>query len=252
MVVVVGGGWGSESESCLGFWIGDKSACCWPDSHAGGPFGSMTQKKHLNPQADDLLQQIDELEGRLGSARDELETSTQLRALGLLAGAIAHEFNNILTPVLSYARVALDSPEDAELSRKALEKAAEGVERASRIASSVLSLAGRDGSTGAEPPFCSPTAALRGALACLGQPLEAEGIELRTKIDPEISLRMRLTDLEHVLLNLLLNACRAMGSGGGVVEVVCRGATVSDCSTWNTAAEPGELAVLEFRDTGPG
>ncbi len=224
----------------------------------------MAPTEDTKVQADSLLAQINDLESRLGAAREELESSTQLRALGVLAGAIAHEFNNILTPVLSYARVALDAPDDVELGRKALIKAADGVERASRIASSVLSLAGQDESARVDPPCCSLEAALRGALDCLGQPLEARGIELRTTLDPELSLQISLIDLEHVLLNLLLNSCRAIGSGGGddvgmgvghsggVIEVSCRVATAEDCSTWNIESAAGESVVVEFRDNGPG
>jgi two-component system NtrC family sensor kinase len=208
----------------------------------------MAQPQQLNPQADDLLRRIDELEQRLDHTRSELETSGQLRTLGLLAGAIAHEFNNILTPVLSYARVALDAPDDAELSRRALEKAADGVERASRLAKSVLNLAGR-GSGAGHPPRCHPASALRAALDCLDQPLAARGISLKTEIDSAVELMIHQTDLEHVLLNLLINAVRALGDGGGVIEVACRAATGVECSTWNT---PAAGALLEVRDSGPG
>lgn len=216
----------------------------------------MTTRAKLNPQADQLLHQIEELESRLSRARAELESAAQLRTLGLLAGAIAHEFNNILTPVLSYARVALDAPDDAELSRKALEKAADGVDRASRLAVSVLNLAGRGGTAGAQPPRCCPEKALQGALECLDRPLKAQGIDLRTAIETGTELAIHQTDLEHVLLNLLLNASRALGSsgqdGGGVIEISCRRASAAECSTWNTTNAGSPMAVLEIRDNGPG
>lgn len=208
----------------------------------------MAQPQQLNTHADELLRRIEELEQRLDHARAEVETSGQLKTLGLLAGAIAHEFNNILTPVLSYARVALDAPEDAELGRRALEKAADGVERASRLAKSVLNLAGR----GVEPghlPRCRPGDALRAALSCLDHPLADRAIQLRTSLDDAVELAIHQTDLEHVLLNLLLNAIRALGVGGGVVEISCREATPAECSTWNTHAP---AALLEVRDSGPG
>lgn len=210
----------------------------------------MTTSEPPNTRADTLLQRIDDLEERLAHARTELDTAAQLRTLGLLAGAIAHEFNNILTPVLSYARAALDAPGDSALARKALEKAADGVERASRIAGSVLNLAGRAADAADPITGCSVEDALQGALACMGQPLGARGIELRSTIEPGVVLPIHQTDLEHVLLNLLLNACRALQGGGGVIEVWCGQAGPGPRSTWNEEAP--HHAVLEFRDNGPG
>lgn len=208
----------------------------------------MDRTRQLNPQADELLRRIDELEDRLDHAREEMETAGQLRTLGLLAGAIAHEFNNILTPVLSYARVALDDPDDAALGRKALEKAADGVDRASRLARSVLNLAGR-GNEARQPACCRPASALQVALDGLGVSLGTEGIELRVDFSDSLEIAIYQTDLEHVLLNLLLNAVRAIGSGGGEIAISCREATATECSTWNT---PTPAAILEIRDSGPG
>lgn len=211
--------------------------------------GSRT--KPVNPQADQMLASIDSLEDQVKRTRDELESISQLETLGLLTGAIAHEFNNILTPVLSYARVALESPEDRDLCQRALERAAIGVERASRIASSVLRLAGRDRDAGSTET-CSPAAALQGALACLPQPLDAAGIELRVGIPDTVSLSIPQTDLEHVLLNLLLNSCRAIGKGGGVIEVTAADSEPGACSTWNTPGPPPPMVGLTIRDDGPG
>lgn len=210
----------------------------------------------LNPQAEQLLASIDSLESRVKRSQTELDSTSRLETLGLLTGALAHEFNNILTPVLSYARVALERPEDLELCHRALERAAIGVERASRIASSVLRLAGPDNDP-RSAESCCPAAALEGALACLPQPLDALGIELRTDIPDQTQLAVPQTDLEHVLLNLLLNSCRAIGKGdggGGVIEVAASNAAPSAdaCSTWNGAGPPPPMLALTIRDDGPG
>ncbi len=209
----------------------------------------MPQGQRTNPQADQLLARIDSLGDRVKRSRDDMDAASQLETLGLLTSAIAHEFNNILTPILSYARVALDTPDDMDLCHRALERAAMGVERASRIASSVLRLAGNSSNT--QPTEqCSPTLALQGALACLAEPLDARSIELRAKLPESLRLRIPQTDLEHVFLNLLLNSSRALGEGGGVIEISCR--NVAGGSTWNSASPEHNAVTLEFRDNGPG
>ncbi|HZW08964.1 MAG TPA: HAMP domain-containing sensor histidine kinase [Phycisphaerales bacterium] len=201
-------------------------------------------------RSDTLLHRIEELEAQLSRARAEFEASSRLSTLGLLTGAIAHEFSNILTPVLSYARAALERPDDRELASKALDRAAKGVEQAARVANSVLRLAGSGLDAADEPLSCDPAEALAGALECMGRRPQEEGVELRVVLHPGLRLRIRRTDLEHVLLNLLLNAVRALKPGGGVLELTCRPLVGSAGSTWNTVEEPG--AELTVRDTGPG
>lgn len=200
-------------------------------------------------RSDTLLRRIEELEAQLSRARQEFEASNRLSTLGILTGAIAHEFSNILTPVLSYARAALERPDDRELTARALERAAKGVEQASRVANAVLRLAGSGVDQDDEPALCDPAEAVQGALGCMGRRPEEDGVELRLVLPPGLRLRIRRTDLEHVLLNLLLNSVRALKPSGGVLEITCRELAPATGSTWNT---PGAWAELAVRDTGPG
>ena len=85
-----------------------------------------------------LVRQVDLLSARLADLQATLDHQERLATLGTIAGMIAHEFNNILTPVCSYAQMALDSPDDAALARKALERSLTGAERAAKIAGAIL------------------------------------------------------------------------------------------------------------------
>lgn len=205
----------------------------------------MTQGQRANIQAEKVLEQIEALDTRVKASAADLDAASQLQTLGLLTGAIAHEFNNILTPILSYTKVALDAPEDQALCRRALERAAQGAERASRIATSVLRLAGRGLG---EDERCSPAAALQAAVDCLPTPLDELGIDLHADLPRSLHAAMPQTDLEHIFLNLLLNAARALGSGGGAIRIELDSAAAGECSTWNTAG----WATITFRDDGPG
>src|SRR5689334_6849384 len=64
----------------------------------------------------------------------------RLASLGLVLSTVAHEINNLLTPVLSYAELALHSPDDPALKERALRQAMVGAERAADIASALLAL----------------------------------------------------------------------------------------------------------------
>ena len=206
-------------------------------------------KPPTNAPEHELVAHIEQLEREIATIRTQLDSATRLGSLGLPAGAIAHEFNNLLTPVLSYARVALDNLDDTMLTQRALQRAVTGVEKATRIAGSVLRLAGSEMTTEHTTPSCCIDDALESALASLPRSLDAESIELKTDFDPRIILSIRQTDLEHVLLNLILNAVRAMktarganSSSGGVLTLSCHMANPNR-STWNTPTHPTHPAT---------
>jgi signal transduction histidine kinase len=174
-----------------------------------------------------------------GSERERIE---RLATLGTLAGAIAHEVNNLLTPVMSYAQMALASPEDAELCAKALQKAVEGAERASAAASSILGFIRGD-----EVNAVHVGHALRDALGCLARDPSKDGITLEVRVPEDAWAAIAPVRLQQVLLNLLLNARKAIVPRPGLIEVT------AECSTWNTpTGTPCDGVEIVVRDTGCG
>lgn len=175
-------------------------------------------------QSASLLQGVDHLQDQIAALTTALEHRERLATLGTIAGLIAHEFNNILTPVMSYAQMAMARPDDRELSAKAHVKAVEGTERAAAIAAAILGFV-RDDSIGVPrgtPTVVSVREALDRALECLAREPEKDAIRLVVDLPDELAVRMRPVSLQHVLLNLILNARAAMLPGGGELTVRAR------------------------------
>jgi signal transduction histidine kinase len=133
---------------------------------------------------------------------------------------VAHEFNNILTPTVSYCQMALASPQDHPLALKALRKAEIAATRATEISAAILGFA----KPSLSPPGSSLdhqaaniSSAVNTALACLSRDLNKDNIGLRLDIDPVASVRIRPVALQQVFLNLILNARRAMIPRGGTL-----------------------------------
>src|SRR5262245_13803326 len=85
------------------------------------------------------------MQQQLDAVKQQLTESQRLATIGTIAAVIAHEFNNLLTPIVSYSQYALQSAEsekpDMELVKKALSKAFGSASKAGRICTSMLSLA---------------------------------------------------------------------------------------------------------------
>src|SRR5947209_14150988 len=78
--------------------------------------------------------------------RRQLLQAQKLSSVGALASSVAHEFNNILTTIINYARLALRTPGDEAARTQALEKILKGGQRAAVVINSMLGFA-RNNST---------------------------------------------------------------------------------------------------------
>lgn len=209
----------------------------------------------------EVLAEAEQLRDRLHQLERELEQQHRLALMGTVLSQIAHELNNILTPVLSYARFALNHPEDAALNRKALDRAARGAERAARIASALLEFASGwsdpIGQTDADRAVVADC--VRDALEWLDMPSSAGPLNLDVNVPPTLAVRMRPIALQQILLNLLINARRALGSAGGRLRITAsvvsgtRSTGNTDASRAHDAPAGGASRVrIIVEDSGPG
>jgi signal transduction histidine kinase len=188
---------------------------------------------------DAIMMQLSNAQMQLEAVKEQLTESQRLAAIGTIAAVIAHEFNNILTPMISYSQFALSSAEgptpDIALIRKALSKSFQASTKAGKICNSMLGLARGESSFG---PVEVQTL-VDEVLAVLARDPQKDGIALRVQIQPGLSVDGDQVQLEQVLLNLLINARHAMLGNGGALTIKA------------AAVDNGELRI-QVIDTGPG
>ena len=143
--------------------------------------------------------------------RQQLLQAQKLSSVGAIASSVAHEFNNILTTIINYARLGLRNPQDEASRTQALEKILKGSQRAATVIASMLGFA-RNGSNQRQD---TDLAALIDELLIL---TEKDLSKHRIHVDKKYHGRPRAfvvpSQIEQVLLNLIINARQAMPRGG--------------------------------------
>src|SRR5688572_19317541 len=101
-----------------------------PHSRQGRPAPSIAPatNERRDPGAHDAPEVISQADAQAHQLRLALEHAQRLSTLGVLAAGVCHEINNILTPVLAYAQLASNNPQDTNLQAKAISKAVHGVQ----------------------------------------------------------------------------------------------------------------------------
>ncbi|MDY7010680.1 MAG: HAMP domain-containing sensor histidine kinase [Planctomycetota bacterium] len=177
----------------------------------------------------------DQLEAQVRSLQEQLVCAQRLATMGTMSAMVAHEFNNILTPIYNYARLAAGG--DEKMRDKAIRHALEGSTRAAAICRALLDLTRTEAQT---PRKVSLAELLNETLAAMARDFSKDGIRLVTKVPSRLTVTTRPAELKQVLLNLLLNARAAVMDKG-------RGQSISI-----SADRSNGSVILRVADTGVG
>lgn len=159
------------------------------------------------------------LQTQMETLRAQVRQAQQLAGLGTAAATIAHEVNNLLTPVLSYAKIALDT-DDLALTRKALDVTIKNIQTLVHMSERVLGIAAARVHTN-ESVSIQSTA--QEASEALCRELSKDGIRFNIVADERSIAQVDPLQLRQVFFNLFLNARQAMkGSRSGKLTVEAR------------------------------
>ncbi len=153
---------------------------------------------------------IAELEQQVAALQAQLQNAQKLTALGELVGTTTHEFNNVLTTIINYAKLGIRH-KDAPTRDKALDKIHEAGQRAAKITNSILGFA-RNRSEGLEPTDLRKV--LDDSLLLLEREMNKYRIRVETEFGAVPQAMANGNQIQQVLLNLLINARQAMPNGG--------------------------------------
>jgi two-component system NtrC family sensor kinase len=202
-----------------------------------------TTKRELDALMHGLERQVEERTAALRNAQEQLVRTEKLTSLGKLSASIAHEINNPLAGILTFAKLIVRTLEQGapdEATRRNLVKHLHLVEReterCSAIVRNLLDFA-------RERPLALKDLNIHGvveeALQLLANQIQIQGVTLEKRLAPVPLVEGDFGLLRQACVNVVMNACEAMARGG---RLVVEAALVED----------GRWVELSFQDTGPG
>lgn len=179
---------------------------------------------------------------------NQLVHAQKMEVIGHLAGGVAHDFNNILTPVLAHADLALEQVDDPDVA-DSLEQILAAAQRGRDITRQLLAHSRK-------------------------QVLRMEALDLREEIgrgrrilesflrddvemtlvdgDPVWPVHADATQIQQILMNLALNAQDAMAGGGRLDIRVFNHIVGADDGMGDDTIPAGRYVILEVEDSGQG
>ncbi len=148
--------------------------------------------------------------------RQQLIQAQRLSSVGELASSVAHEFNNILTAVINFAKIGMKAQTPAS-QQQAFEKILKGGQRAAAIVHTMLGFA-RNNSVTRETTEIVPL--VEEVLLLTEKDLGKHRILVEKKFHGRPKAVVVPGQIEQILVNLVINARQAMSNGGRLrVEV---------------------------------
>ncbi|MDH3890005.1 MAG: response regulator [candidate division Zixibacteria bacterium] len=187
-----------------------------------------------------------------GELREKLDRAERMESLGILAGGVAHDLNNMLGPLVGYPELILMRlPEDSPV-RKQVKRMGSSARDAADVVQDLLTLA-RRGRYEMQPTDLNHV---------VRDYIESPGFAQLTQRRQEISLDVNLTDqaatisgsaphLAKVIMNLIVNAYDAI-SDGGELAIQTEVQRLSRLVSGHDRIVAGNYVLLRVRDTGTG
>ena len=211
-----------------------------------GSFNEMTRslrrlEDELKTVMDGLEHQVEARTAELRQAHEQLVRTEKLSSLGQLSASIAHEINNPLAGILTFAklvsRTLSEGPPDDHRRAALLRNLAlieRETQRCSTIVKNLLDFARE---RPMQPRPLDPRAPLDEALSLVENQLTTHGISIERDLAAVPEVIADFGQLRQAFVNIAFNACEAMGTSGRL-KVVTRA--------------DGDAVEVVIEDTGPG
>ncbi|HEX4894364.1 MAG TPA: ATP-binding protein, partial [Hyphomicrobiaceae bacterium] len=219
-----------------------------------GPQRQFTRRLYVSPIARVLRQgEIAMLYAIDATEQKALELkyaqSTKMEAVGKLAGGIAHDFNNVLTAIIGFSDLLLQTHRPTDAAYKDIMNIKQNANRAAGLVRQLLAFSRRQ----TLKPETLELGEVLTDLSVLLNRLIGEQVDLKIVSGRDLwFVKADRTQFDQVVINLAVNAKDAMPDGG---KLTIRTRNVSERESLKLRSQsvvPGEYVLVEVEDTGTG
>ncbi len=180
------------------------------------------------------------------SLEEQLMQSQKMEALGLLAGQLSHDFNNLLTIIIGSMELVMEDLPKESVSMKLSQGILQSSKASANLIKQLLIFARRQEYS---PKIVNLNDIIKETQILLDR-LLGTGVKLGYDLAPDlIQVNMEPEQFKQALMNLVINAKDAMPSGGSI-KITTYNQTLNKAP--GPEMKPGDYAVVEISDTGMG
>lgn len=196
------------------------------------------------------LKELNKTWEELIKSEARLRHSQKLQTIGTLTSGIAHEFNNLLTPILGYSEILLQRIDDKDSMHEDVEEIQKSASRAKEIIEQILVFGRNDHGAVRVKPLridCIARESIKMVKSIL-----PNNIKITENIESSGSVLGNATQLQQVLINLYTNSYHAMKVDGGLLELNVVTVNISGDENAALNLKTGKYVKVQVKDTGTG
>jgi signal transduction histidine kinase len=189
---------------------------------------------------------------KLKETEKQLLLATKMEAVGLMAGGVAHDLNNILSGIISYPEIILMKlPPESDL-RKPVKAILDSGKRAAEVVADMLTVTRGIAAVREVVEVKNFIESLLESPELEDLKKSSDQVTVTTVLDPELlAINCSPTHLRKSLLNLLINAFEAIKKEGNITITTCN-LYIEKPLSENNFLNPGEYISIIIKDTGSG
>jgi signal transduction histidine kinase len=179
----------------------------------------------------------------------QLQQAQKMEAIGMLAGGVAHDFNNMLTAINANAQLALRNQKSGKPVDMELKEILAAADRAADLTKKLLTFARKE-KLNARP---ASLADIADSVANLLERTISKKIKITRSYAPDApAVKADANQMHQAILNICTNACDAMPAGGELGVAIEIQTLDAEACARKGLRTPGEFVALHITDSGAG